>query len=137
MTPAMRRTQRLGALALGLGLGLAMVGRYAWTGHGGAAHADHAPHHGGVLGMVGDVHLEVVRRDGVIEVYLSDAYRRPLPARGGRLVFEDGPTVPLVRNGRYLTAADHPRFDTVTCLVERTDGTTVEMSAYLGFIEAS
>jgi hypothetical protein len=40
---------------------------------------DHSPHHGGVVGMAGDLHAEVVAvPDGLVRVYLSDLRRRPL-----------------------------------------------------------
>jgi hypothetical protein len=54
------------------------------TGGAGAAarpHADHAPRHGGVLLMNGDVHLEIVLgADGRHEVWFSDDVRAPLAA---------------------------------------------------------
>jgi Cu/Ag efflux protein CusF len=44
---------------------------------------DHTPHHGGVVTMVGMVHLEAVAvPPGVVRVYLSDVWRRPLPIDG-------------------------------------------------------
>ena len=44
---------------------------------------DHTPHHGGVVAMVGMLHLEaVVARDGRLRVYLTDVWRRPLPLDG-------------------------------------------------------
>jgi hypothetical protein len=47
----------------------------------GGAHADHAPRHGGVLMMKGDVHYEVVVDfRGGFAIYFSDAHRRPLAA---------------------------------------------------------
>lgn len=45
-------------------------------------HADHEPRHGGVVTMTGDNHIEIcVRRDGLIQLYASDAVRAPIPAR--------------------------------------------------------
>src|SRR5438094_5840780 len=42
---------------------------------------DHTPHHGGVVGMAGDLHLEALAApDGRVHVYLTDFWRRPLPA---------------------------------------------------------
>jgi hypothetical protein len=38
--------------------------------------------------MVGDHHLEVVEREQRIEVYPSDARRRPLSPVSGRIVFD-------------------------------------------------
>lgn len=43
-------------------------------------HMDHTPRHGGLVLMQGDYHIEVVPRpDGEYRLYLSDAFRRPLP----------------------------------------------------------
>ncbi len=40
---------------------------------------DHSPHHGGVVGMSGKLHLEALARpDGTMRVYLTDFYRKPL-----------------------------------------------------------
>ncbi len=42
-------------------------------------HGDHAPRKGGVVTMVGDVHVEiVVQPSGAILLYVSDAVRRPI-----------------------------------------------------------
>jgi WD40 repeat protein/Cu/Ag efflux protein CusF len=39
---------------------------------------DHTPHHGGVVGMAGDLHLEALARaDGTVRVYLTDFHRQP------------------------------------------------------------
>ena len=44
---------------------------------------DHTPHHGGVVTMVGMLHLEAVARPpGRVRVYLSDVWRMPLPVAG-------------------------------------------------------
>ncbi len=44
-------------------------------------HGDHAPHHGGMVLMNGDVHYEVVlAKDGRHEIWFSDAVRNDLPA---------------------------------------------------------
>jgi len=41
---------------------------------------DHTPHHGGVVAMVGMIHLEALATaEGRVRVYLSDLWRRPLP----------------------------------------------------------
>src|SRR5262249_11876047 len=42
------------------------------------------PHHGGVVGMAGTIHLEA-RADasGRVRVWLTDYWRRPLPPQGG------------------------------------------------------
>ena len=47
---------------------------------GAAPHVDHAPRHGGVVMMSGDVHLElVVGPSGSVFLYPSDATRTPIP----------------------------------------------------------
>jgi hypothetical protein len=52
-------------------------------------HEDHTAHHGGLVGMKGDVHLELVRT-AVHEwrLYLSDAVRNPIVATGGKAELE-------------------------------------------------
>lgn len=43
-------------------------------------HADHAPRHGGIVTMEGDLHVEiVVAPDGAVDLYLSDSIRQPIP----------------------------------------------------------
>jgi hypothetical protein len=44
-------------------------------------HMDHSPRHGGLVLMRGDTHFEVVlNRDGLCQVYFTDATRAELPA---------------------------------------------------------
>jgi Cu/Ag efflux protein CusF len=44
---------------------------------------DHTPHHGGVVTMVGMLHLEAIAEPpGRVRVYLSDVWRMPLPVAG-------------------------------------------------------
>jgi hypothetical protein len=56
---------------------------------GAGAHTDHGPQHGGVLGMVGDYHLELIERDTEFRVSLYDAFTKPLSTAGlsGNLVY--------------------------------------------------
>lgn len=54
-------------------------------------HADHEPRHGGLVTMTGDNHVEmVVRRDGYLQLYISDAVRAPIDPRqaSGSVVVE-------------------------------------------------
>lgn len=75
---------------------------------------DHRPHHGGMVGMVGDFHLEVVAESGRIRVYVTDVCRAPLPPpERGTVVVEGeagaGAPVerPLVARGaEYLEGDD-------------------------------
>lgn len=46
--------------------------------HGAGPHMDHDARHGGILLMVGDFHVEVVDGDRTVELFVSDAERRPL-----------------------------------------------------------
>lgn len=48
-------------------------------------HGDHNPRHGGVVTMSGDHHVEiVVRRDGGVQLWLTDAVRQPIAPAEGR-----------------------------------------------------
>lgn len=52
---------------------------------------DHTPHHGGVVGMSGMLHLEArARADGTVRVYLTDYFRKPraLGDVSGRVLLE-------------------------------------------------
>ena len=71
-------TRWVGAIVAGLFLATLPYWRYLPLGGAVAAHMDHEPHHGGQLGMFGDHHIEVVRRRGRMEVFVSDAARRSL-----------------------------------------------------------
>ncbi len=128
MRQAPRAVPLLGAVLLGGLLAAVPFARYGCATPHPTAHIDHAPRHGGILGMVGDVHLEIVRRAGVIEVHPSDAHRRPVTAVGGRLELPGGVMVPLTwREGRLVGASTGSQAE-VTCSVELTDGRTVRMT---------
>ena len=72
---------------------------------------DHSPHHGGLVSMVGMLHLEgLAQPDGELRVYLSDLRRHPLPVddvTGSVTVMRRGTklTLPLARADGYLTAS--------------------------------
>jgi hypothetical protein len=56
---------------------------------------DHSPHHGGIVGMSGDKHVELASAHTMISVWPSDRCRRPLPASGrGEVLYDlaDGGT---------------------------------------------
>jgi hypothetical protein len=69
---------------------------------------DHEPRHGGQLGMVGDHHIEVVRRRGQVEVFVSDAVRHPVRPRSGRVIFDSSVSEQLTWENYRLIGADRP-----------------------------
>jgi uncharacterized membrane protein YphA (DoxX/SURF4 family) len=94
----------------------------AWPPLGAAAptvatkpHADHEPRHGGVVTMMGDLHVEmVVAPSGEVLLYVSDAVRRPIPpseAKGAVRIERPGfnTTLPLrVDSSTALIAVGPP-----------------------------
>ena len=73
---------------------------------------DHTPRHGGVVGMAGTRHVEIVLDARTIRVYLSDLHRAPLTLDGvsGTATLRDAAspqtprTVKLARQGDGLQA---------------------------------
>ena len=95
-----------GSIALGLALFAVPFLRYAHPGGAIAPHTDHRPRNGGVLQMIGDYHLEVRRRMGQVEVFVSDANRTPVRARSGWLSVGGAPRERLHPGRDRLTAPD-------------------------------
>ena len=65
------------------------VARFDFVPGQGSTFHDHRPFHGGYVGMAGDRHLEIAlvpigTTDAELQLYLSDAYRQPLPVEGVR-----------------------------------------------------
>ena len=97
---------------------------------------DHTPHHGGVVAMVGMIHLEALAtEDGRVRVYVSDVWRRPLPlvGVGGSVTLQlpqGKPTLPLASVGEALEAHGPPlKGSAVYAHVElMRDGQPIEMS---------
>jgi len=81
------------------------LGESHW--HGAGPHLDHAPRHGGSLLMVGDFHVEVVEGAKRIELYVSDAERRPLEASSVEATY-DGRREGEVRWDSYRLVAPRP-----------------------------
>lgn len=75
------------------------------TGSHGAFHMDHQPHHGGRLLMLGNHHLEILEKDGRLELFVSDAERRPLTPDAATIAFDAAAPVPLTWTGYRMTAA--------------------------------
>ncbi|NMO16651.1 hypothetical protein HPC49_18975 [Pyxidicoccus fallax] len=68
---------------------------------------DHTPLHGGIVAMSGDTHLEVVSlKSGEVRVWVTDAFRQPVPIDGKKGTVETGTvSAPLVPepSGAFLT----------------------------------
>jgi hypothetical protein len=90
--------------------GLALAGLpffqsgFAERGAHGALHMDHQPHHGGRLLMLGNHHLEILERDETLELYVSDAERRPLRPGNATIAFDGAAAVPMKWSGYRMTA---------------------------------
>lgn len=99
----------VGAVLFTLPFQLYLHGGAHHDGSGGRAepHGDHDARHGGTLVMVDDHHLEVVIVDAKLEVYVTDALRRPVRPTGGSVVFDDGTRAPLAWQA-YRSVADAP-----------------------------
>ena len=95
-----------------------------------SAHMDHAPRHGGQLAMVGDHHIELVRQRGSLEVFVSDARRRPLRPREGRIVFDQIDSAPLRWEQHRLVARDQAEAREIETVVVLDD----ETSLSIGFV---
>jgi hypothetical protein len=97
--------------------------------HSLTAHADHTPHHGGRLSMVGDHHIEIVVSVDEIRVFVSDALRRPLEPVSGTLRFEGGDERSLTWRSSYLAAARRATHARADLAVELEDGVVLELRA--------
>jgi hypothetical protein len=107
----------------------------------GSTFHDHRPFHGGYVGMAGDRHLEIAlvpigSSEAELQLYLSDAYRQPLPVEGVRaeLSFAQGPTLilrPLA--GSLVGQIKRPQgpLDTHVKVTFPEDPAPVEMDFYL------
>lgn len=110
------------AVAAGLALGALPFLRYVHVGHSALPHTDHAPRHGGTLLMVSDYHIELLRRGGRIEVFVSDATRRPVAVSAGWASFGGGEAVPLSADNQRWVAPDAPMRPAVEITVLLPDG---------------
>jgi len=124
------RLKTAGAIALGLALASLPFVMFGMGGHSHASgpHMDHAARHGGQLGMVGDSHMELVRKDGRLSLYVSDALRRPLTPVRGTLQFGDGEPAPMQHERFCLSGSDNRAAEDVTCTVWLEDGTRLELT---------
>lgn len=116
------------AIAAGLLLATMPLWRYAHVGGPGESHMDHEPRHGGQLGMVDDAHVEVVRRLGKVQVFVSDAWRRPLAAANAWAVFDRADQQPLEWSGDRFVGDDDPAAREVEAVVVLSDGRRLAIS---------
>ena len=128
----MGRVRFAGAVVAGLVLATLPFLRYAVGDHvHGRPHMDHTPHHGGQLGMVGDHHVEVVRVSGRLEVFVSDAHRRPLDVASGRATFDGVTALPLELADGRLVGDDVGYARDLEVQAELSDGTSVTIDFVL------
>jgi hypothetical protein len=116
------------AIVAGLLLGTMPMWRYAHFGGSVESHMDHEPRHGGQLGMVGDAHVEMVRRLGKVQVYVSDAWRQPLAAADAWAVFDRSTKSPLQWDGHRFVGDDEPAAREIEAVVMLADGRRLAIS---------
>jgi hypothetical protein len=122
----------LGAILGGLLLAAMPLARFVFvTGHG-APHADHEPRHGGQVGMSGDYHIEVRRRAGRIETFVSDPRRRPVRPEGVSVAYDGGETIPLQAERDRWIGEDDASARTIEANVLLADGTRLQMTFDFG-----
>lgn len=116
------------AVTAGAVLAALPVLHFTHLGEHAEAHADHEPRHGGQLGMVGDHHIELVRRRGEVQVFVSDAWRRPVQPARGSVTFDSGVPQPLTWRNHRLVGADQDNAITIGVEVAIGNGTQVVTS---------
>ena len=127
--------KRLAAICVGGVLACLPFLLYGGGGHAHAPHTDHDPRHGGQLFMIGDYHLELVTRGETgssalrVEIYLSDASRRPLRPRAGALATRAGDEIALAWTRQRLVAELPKGARPARYRLTAPDGSTLELPA--------
>jgi hypothetical protein len=116
------------ALAGGALLAALPFARYASLGGAVAPHADHAARYGGQLGMVGDHHIELRRQRGQVEVFVSDAQRRPLQPRSVWVIFDGAAPLALNWDGHHHAGPAVGDSRVAEAVVILADGTRLALS---------
>ena len=93
-----------------------LAARFAFDPTEASTFHDHRPYHGGMLGMVGERHLELAlvplgrgggaSAESELQLYVTDAYRRPIPLAGLSALVQigEGRAVPLLAAaGSFVT----------------------------------
>ena len=78
--------------------------------------------------MVGDYHLEIVEKEGSVELFVSDALRRPLQATGGVAIFDSGAARPLAWSSYRLTSDRPALYSSAEYRVTLADGTPLAVT---------
>ena len=95
------------------------------------AHGDHEPWYGGQLGMVGDDHIELVRSERGTEVYVSDAWRRPIRPGSAWVVVDGGPRIDLDPEDDAAVSETQLQGNEATVTAVLPDGRRLEISFML------
>ena len=115
----------ISAVAAGLFLATLPFWRYLPLAGAPGAHMDHEPRHGGQLGMVGEHHVEVVRRRGRIEVFVSDARRRAVRPKDVSATFDHHATEALAWERQRFVGPDESAARQVEARVVLPDAATI------------
>ena len=78
--------------------------------------------------MLGDYHVEIVQREARVEIFLSDATRKPIRPAAGRLVLHGGTSLEMRWQDQRLIAAPASDARIATYEVTTTDGSVLPLS---------